>query len=193
MSINLFILVIIITGLIGVRRGWAREVITTAILLTTVAFLTLGGAAFLIQLFSHGFVGTASAHPLSGGGPSVSPGSSGGTTSQTQDQAACITTSAQSLSTFIFFGMTWLAYWAGWKHGQPPKNGTHHLAGIVPGVINGAVIMYYVNYSVLMGRQLTVESPSPASMSAALPLIFGLGLLGLLAVLFVSRQGKASS
>lgn len=191
MSINatqMLLIVLVITGAIGARRGWAREVITTAILLATVAFLSLGGAAFILQLFNQGFVGTASAHALSGGGPGITTGTGGGTTPQTP--AACVATGAQSLSNFIFMGMTWLGYWAGSKHGQPPKNGTHRLAGIVPGAINGAVIIYYVSRAGLLGRQLIVESPSPMSVNAFLPAVLALGLLGLLAVLFVASQGR---
>lgn len=193
MSINatqMLLIVLVVSGAIGARRGWAREVITTAILLATVAFLSLGGAAFILQFFSQGLVGTVSAHALSGGGPSVSTGSGGGYTSQT---TACVITGAQSLSNFIFMGMTWLGYWAGSKHGQSPKNGTHRLAGIVPGVINGAVIMYYVSHAGLLGRQLVVESPSATNVGASLPVILGLGILGLLAVLFVASQGRKAS
>lgn len=187
----MLLLVLVITGAVGVRRGWAREVITTAILLATVVFLSVGGASFILQFFSHGLVGTASAHALSGGGPGVSTDATGAY--QTQTPAACIATSAQSLSTLIFFGMTWLGYWAGSKHGQAPKNGTHRLAGIVPGAINGAVIMYYISHAGLLGRQLIVESPSPMAVGAYLPVILAVGMLGLLVVLFVSSQRKASS
>ncbi len=190
-AIQMLLIVLAITGAIGVRRGWAREVITTAILLATVAFLSFGGAAFILQFFSQSLVGTASAHALSGGGPSVSTGSGGGSTPQTA--AACVATGAQSLSNFIFMGMTWLGYWAGSKHGQPPKNGTHRLAGIVPGAINGAVIMYYVSHAGLLGRQLVVESPSPTSMGTLLPVILGMGIVGLLAVLFVASQGRKAT
>ncbi len=194
MSINatqMLLLVLAITGAVGVRRGWAREVITTAILLATVIFLSVGGAGFILQFFSHGLVGTASAHALSGGGTSTPPDSTSGYPAQTP--AACIETSAQSLANFIFFGMTWLGYWAGSRHGQPPKNGTHRLAGIVPGAINGAVIMYYISHAGLLGRQLIVESPSPMAVGTFLPVILALGLVGLLVVLFVSNQRKASS
>lgn len=193
MSINaaqMLLIVLVITGAVGVRRGWAREVITTAILLATVAFLSLGGAAFILHFFSQGFVATASAHALSGGGPAVAPGSSGGGDGYTAQ--TCVATGAQTLSNFIFFGMTWLGYWAGSKHGQPPKNGTHRLAGIVPGAINGAVIMYYVSHAGLLGRQLIVESPSPTTIGTFLPVVLALGLLGLLAVLFVASQGHKS-
>ncbi|MGZ3584505.1 MAG: hypothetical protein ACXVCO_07845 [Ktedonobacterales bacterium] len=196
MSINAFqllVIVLVITGAIGVRRGWQREVITTAILLSTLAFLSLGGAAFILHFFSQGFVSTASAHALSGGGPDVSTGSaSGGGGSTPQTPLACIETGAQSLSNFIFIGMTWLGYWAGSKHGQPPKNGTHRLAGIVPGAINGAVIMYYVSHAGLLASQVVVESPSATSVSTFLPIVLALGLVGLLAVLFVASQGHKS-
>ncbi len=188
-AIQLIVIVLVITGAVGVRRGWAREVITTAILLATVIFLLVGGAAFILQFFSQGFVGTASAHALSGGGPSVPTGSGPSSGYPAQTSGVCIATGAQSLANFIFFGMTWLAYWAGSKHGQPPKNGTHRLAGFVPGAINGAVIMYYISHSGLLGRQLIVENPSPTAVSSFLPVVFALGLLGLLAVLFVASQG----
>lgn len=198
-SINAFqllVIVLVITGAIGVRRGWQREVITTAILLATLAFLSLGGAAFILHFFSQGFVPSASAHALSGGGPDVSTGAGGGGATSQATPLACIETGAQSLSNFIFIAMTWLGYWAGSKHGPSPKNGAHRLAGIVPGAINGAVIMYYVSHAGLLGRQLIVESPSATSVSSFLPVVLALGLVGLLAVLFVASQGhkgKATS
>ncbi|HKB49316.1 MAG TPA: hypothetical protein VKC57_16535, partial [Ktedonobacterales bacterium] len=123
---QVFLLAVGFTAVVGWVRGWQREVITCAIVLATVLFLSLGLGDALAQLFTHGsqsLIPTASAHPLSGGGPNgpSAPGTSGGgsgsgsggtsggsgSTSGAYCSPAVI---GQFLSNIIFVGMTFLGY-----------------------------------------------------------------------------------
>lgn len=188
-----FLIAVVVGAAIGARRGWHREVITSAIVLGTVFFLTLGGGDALAQWLTHGLIGTASAHGFSASGGTPPP-ATGGTPqypllSQAAPSAAgCTFINPQLLSSVIFVGMTWLGYGAGKKYGQPPKSQTHNLAGIIPGGINGGAIAYYLSNAVLPSQPVLLETPSPTLASSYLPLVFGIGLLAVLALLFVAGQ-----
>lgn len=192
-----FLIALVVSAAVGARRGWNREVITCAIVLGTVLFLLNGGAdmlnTFIAGLSQH-VGGTASAQGLSGGGaPGVSP--SGGTPTYAANSAinACTPISSQALGTVIFGGMSFLGYRAGSKYGPPPKLHTHRIAGTIPGAVNGASMAYYLSHGVLTGKQLLLYSPSGSLTSTYLPQIFGLGLVGLLIVLFIASQTSKSS
>lgn len=190
-----FLISVLLGAAIGVRRGWHREVITAAIVLGTVFFLTLGGGDALAQWLSHGLIGTASAHGFSASGGTNPPPASAAPGFPLPSQASgnCTFVNPHLLSTVIFTGMTWLGYGAGKKYGQPPKSQSHNLAGIVPGGINGAAIAYYVGNTILPSQSVLVQTPSPNLASSYLPLVFGLGLLGILAVLFIAGQASKGS
>ncbi len=198
-QVQCFMLFIVLFAAIGAWRGWNREVIACAFVLGTVLFLTLGGLSLITNLLAHGltgFVGTASAKGLVASGGTVPSGSGGGSTqapSNSGSLANCpVPVSAQALSALIFGGMTWLGYRASYKYGQPPRTQGHHLAGMIPGAINGASIAYYVSNAILP-NQLVVETPNSSLTANLLPLVFGLGLLGLLVVLLVANQSNKSA
>ena len=186
-----FLIAVVIGAAVGVRRGWNREVITAAIIMATLLALTLGVADVLANWLSHGFVGTAQAHGItySGGPQPTTPG--GYPQASPGPQAACaLGINAQMLSIVIFGGMTWLAYAAGKKYGAPPKTSNHRIAGAIPGAIDGASIAYFISKTVLPGQSVLLNTPSPSTTSNLLPLVFGIGLLGLLAVLFIAAQAS---
>ncbi|HZC76764.1 MAG TPA: hypothetical protein VE258_03400, partial [Ktedonobacterales bacterium] len=202
-QVQCFMLFIVLFAAIGAWRGWNREVIACAFVLGTVLFLTLGGLSLITNLLAHGltgFVGTASAKGLVASGGTVPPGSGGGSgggstqaPSYNGSVANCpLPVSAQVLSALIFGGMTWLGYRASYKYGQPPRTQGHHLAGMIPGAINGASIAYYVSNAILPS-QVVVETPNSSLTANFLPLVFGLGLLGLLVVLLVANQSNKSA
>ncbi len=161
-----FLIALVVAAAIGARRGWGREVITCAIILGTVLFLSNGGGNFLATFLSQGLRSTS-------------------TTS-----AACTSLSPQILSTLVFAGMTWLGYGVGTKYGTPPKTHNHRIAGTIPGAINGASLAYYASNSILPSNSVLVNTPTGAFSNAYLPEVFGLGLLGLLAVLFIAAQSS---
>lgn len=184
-----FLIAVVIGAAVGMRRGWNREVITAAIILATLMVLTLGGADALANWLSHGFAGTAQAHGIlySGGPQPTTP--TGYPQASPSPQTACgLGVSSQMLSIVIFAGMTWLAYGVGKKYGTAPKTSNHRIAGAIPGAINGASIAYFVSTKVLPGQSLLLNTPGPSATSNLLPLVFGIGLLGLLAVLFIAAQ-----
>ena len=188
-----YMIAVVLGAAVGARRGWHREVITAAIVLGTVFFLSLGGGDAIAQWLSHNLIGVASAHGYSASGGGVAPSTIGAPPhdplpSSAAPAASCTLFNPQLLSSVIFVGMTWLGYGAGKKYGSPPKSQTHNLAGLIPGGINGATIAYYLSNAVLPTQPVLVETPSPDLLSSYLPLVFGLGLLGLLAVLFVAGQ-----
>lgn len=199
-QVQCFLLFIVLFAAIGARRGWNREVIACAFVLGTVLFLTLGGLSLITSLLAHGltgFIGTVSAKGLLASGGTVPPGSGTGSTQAPSNgnysAANCpVPVSAQVLSALIFGGMTWLGYRVSYKYGQPPKTSNHRLAGMIPGAINGAAIAYYVSNAILP-NQLVVETPNSSLTASFLPLVFGLGLLGLLVVLFVANQSNKSA
>lgn len=160
-----FLIALVIAAAVGARRGWGREVVTCAIILGTVLFLSNGGGNFIANLLSQGLR------------------NSPGTTT-----AACNTLNPQVLSTLIFGGMTWLGYAAGSKYGTAPKSNNHRIAGTIPGAINGASLAYYASNSILPSNSVLLNTPSSAFSNTYLPEVFGFGLLGLLAVLFIAAQ-----
>lgn len=194
-----FLIAVLIGAIIGVRRGWNREVITAAIILATTLLLTLGGADLLANWLSHGIVGTAHAEGIrySGGPqPNTTPSypSPSSNVAASQSGSGCnLAVSAPVLATVIFAGMCWLAYEVGKKYGAPPKTHNHRLAGAIPGAINGACIAYFASRFVLPHQPVLVNTPTPDTITSYLPVVFGLGLLGLLVVLFIAAQASKGS
>ena len=164
-----FLIALVLAAAIGARRGWGREVITCAIILGTVLFLSNGGGDYLANFLTQGLHGA--------------PG-------QTSAATVCNTVNPQMLSTLVFAGMTWLGYTAGTKYGMAPKTHNHRIAGTIPGAINGASLAYYVSNSILPGRSVLLNTPGGAVTNTYLPEVFGFGLLGLLAVLFIAAQAS---
>lgn len=192
-----FLIAVLIGAVVGVRRGWNREVITAAIILATTLLLTLGGADLLANWLSHGIVGTAHAAGItySGGPQPTTPPSYPlpGAASSQPGSGCSLAVSAPALATVIFTGMCWLAYAVGKKYGAPPKTHNHRLAGAIPGAINGACIAYFASRFILPGQPVLVNTPTPQAVSSYLPIVFGLLLLGLLAVLFIAAQASKGS
>lgn len=162
-----FLIALVLAAAVGARRGWGREVITCAIILGTVLFLSNGGGDYLANFLAQGLHGTSG-----------------------QSSASCTTVNPQILSTVVLAGMTWLGYSAGTKYGTAPKTHNHRIAGTIPGAINGASLAYYASNSILPGRSVLLNTPTGAFSNTYLPEVFGFGLLGLLAVLFIAAQAS---
>lgn len=167
---QLTVLTLLITGVIGFKRGWAREVITTAIVLGTLLFLELGGGTLLTTLFS----GAASG---AGGGAST---------------ASCYNMTG-SLSDLVFGGMTAIGYYAGNRHGTNPVSGNHRVTGIIPGVITGGAISFWVGQHLFSHAQGILNILGAFGFLASLPVLLILGVIGLVSALFVSRNGQKAA
>jgi hypothetical protein len=176
-----FFVVLLITGLIGLMRGWVREIITMAIVLGAVVFLLSGGGGLLHQFF---FVNLPNAfHDLIFGNSAVSV--AGPTVSTSTN-----TTGDYLFGLASFLGLMGLGYWVGHHYGTPPKTNTHRLGGVLPGLVNGAAMSYYTSQTILPSTQLDLTSPSGALTQMFLPIVLGLGLVGLILVLVVSALSK---
>ncbi len=177
-------IIVIIAALIGLR-GWVREVVTMAIVLGMVLFLSVGGNGVLHQFF---FVNLPDAlrvlifgdNAVKAGTPQVSNPNGWG------DQLFRLAS---------FGGLTGLAYLVGHKYGTPPKTTTHKVIGIVPGAVNGVALAYYVTNGLFPNNNpvVTITGPTTALTTMYLPIILGFALLGLLLFLVVAAFSRGGS
>jgi hypothetical protein len=195
--IQTFIIAMVLGGAYGARRGWAREVITTSVVLSDVLFLSNGGANFLANVISGGLgtpaTGTALGGPLFAGGGvggTAPAGSAASAAYGTSSLGVCSVALVTAVSRITFFGLSWIGYRSGSRFGPAPKIASHRVAGTVPGAINGAAIAYYVSNNVLPGTSVVLNTPGSVDTSQYLPMAFGIGIVALLIVLFVASQMK---
>lgn len=192
-----FIFSLLAGGAWGARRGWAKESITTAVVLSNVLFLSNGGAVFLAHMLSSTIgatagAGTALGGPLFAGGGGTAPPYAG-SVAYTSAGSACGAALVTAVSRITFFGVTWLGYRSGTRHGPAAKLTSHRVAGTVPGVINGAAIAYYISHNILPSTPVVLNTPGGGDTASYLPVVFGLGLAALLIVLFVAGQMKKAA
>jgi hypothetical protein len=169
-----FLTVLAIFGVIGAVRGWHREVITAAIVLATVLFLTNGGGNLISNIFIHG------------AGAATQPSSASSYSS------ACYGGLPSTVSNFSFAGLTIFGYRVGGIYAPAPALAHHRVSGASPGLVNGGAIAYYISRNILPGTNLVIGTPSPGEASSYLPLVFGLGILVLLVVVFITTQSSKS-
>lgn len=162
---------LLITMAIGIKRGWGRELITTSIVLGTLLFLETGGDRLVTSM-------------LVGATSPVDPNSCLG---------SALSSTTRTVSGFIFGGMTLLGYYAGRWHGASPQSGNHRVAGAVAGLATGGCIVYYASRHLFPGGQVLINMPDSSTPLASLPMILGIGLVALVAVLFIAYQGKKTS
>lgn len=175
-----FFVVLLITAGIGLMRGFMREVITMALVLGAVLFLLNGGGGLLHHFF---FVNLPTAiHDLIYGDSAVAVGVP---TVSSPNPAGDYLFGLGS-----FLGLMGLGYGVGHKYGTPPTTNQHRLGGILPGLVNGAAISYYVSSAILPSTTVDLTSPNSALTQMYLPIILGVGLVGLILVLVVSSLSK---
>ncbi len=200
-----FIVFLLAGGAYGAHRGWRRESITTAVVLSNVLFLSTGGAAFLAHVVGS-TIGATGGTATSLGGPLFALGGGGGGSGTappytgtagygygTTAGASCNGALELAISRITFVVVTWLGYRSGSRYGPPPKLASHRIAGVVPGAVNGAAIAYYVSHYILPNSTVVVNTPGSGDTSALLPIVFGIGLVALLIVLFVAGQMKKAA
>jgi hypothetical protein len=178
-----FFVILLITAFIGLSRGWVREVITMAIVLGTVLFLLNGGDGLLHQFI---FVNVPTAlHDLIFGTSTTSvPTPPVNVPSQTRESV---------FGVLSFFVLMVLAYLAGQRFGSPPTTNQHRLGGILPGLVTGAAIAYYVSNAILPSTTVDLTSPTDTLTRVDLPIILGIGLLGMVVALLMARGSKSGS
>ena len=182
-SFQCFLVFLLITAFIGFARGWMREIITMAIILGSVLFLLDGGNGLLHQFlfvnlpnaFRVLFLGTDAVTTAT---PTVS------IPNPTEDYLFGIAS---------FLGLSGLGYGVGHKFGTPATTNAHRVTGVLPGTVSGAAMAYYASNTILPATTLDLSSPSSVITRLYLPVILGLGLVGLVIILLVSRAGKSSA
>jgi hypothetical protein len=178
-----FFVILLITAFVGLSRGWVREIITMAIVLGTVLFLLNGGDGLLHQfLFVN--VPTALHDLIFGTSPTTVPTPPISVPAQTRESVFGVVT---------FFILIALAYLAGQRWGSAPTTNQHRLGGILPGLVTGAAISYYVSNAILPSTEVDLTSPTDTLTRVYLPIILGIGLLGMVLVLLLARGSKGGS
>ncbi len=180
-SSECFFVIILTTAFIGLWRGWIREVITTAILLGVILFLMLGGASIMYQFI---FVNLVNAFKALFNGGAVST-STPTTATPLSEQGDFM------FSLLTFVGLTGLGYLVGHRAGKPPTAPVHRLTGIIPGLVNGAAVVFYATNKIIPNINVNVEGPNAATASSYLPVVFGIALLAVIIILIALSSRKA--
>lgn len=163
---QLFFALLVAAAAIGYARGWHREIITTAVILGCVLFLTIGGGDVLAEIL---FVVIPDF--VRGIAPSIN------FTNPTPNLGVDVI----MLIAFVVLG-----HLAGTRFGTAPKSAQHRLSGMVAGTVTGLALIYYIT------RKLPVTTFSATSPSTGLVTTWVIGLfgVGLILLLFVALVRK---
>lgn len=162
-----FLLLLFVAAIRGYARGWHREIITTAITLGSVLFLTIGGGDVLAQAI---FVGIPDL--LRGVTPQIS-------------FATATPNPMVDVVTLIVF--TVLGHFAGSRYGTAPKSAQHRLSGMIAGAVTGLALTYYITRQLLPVTTFGVTSPSSSLVTTWVIGLFGVGLMLLLFLALVRK------
>jgi len=169
-----FLIVVIVFALIGLLRGWLREIVTTAIILGSIVFLSIGGSQYLSHFITQTVPGAFN-YVVNNGHTTVGSSGSGPTFSPTVTLA-------------VFGVLSALGYIIGHRFGRPPTKPTHRLVGIIPGTVNGLAIASYGStlFTQASGGPptLSVQGLTSSAGSQYYPLIFIVAIIVMLIVLF---------
>jgi hypothetical protein len=162
-----FILLLLLAAIRGYVRGWHREIITTAITLGSVLFLTIGGGDVLAQAL---FVAI--------------PDLFRGVTPTLDFTNAAPNPMVDAIVLIVF---TVLGHFAGSIYGASPKSPQHRLSGMIAGAVTGLALTYYITRQLLPVTTIGVTSPSSALVTTWLIGLFGFGLMLLLLLALVRK------
>lgn len=162
-----FFVLLLIAAATGYARGWHREIITTAVVLGCVLFLTIGGGDVLAQLL---FV----AVPDVVRGGAMRLNFTNATPNPTVD----------AITLLVF---TVLGHLAGTRYGTAAKSPQHRLSGMIAGAVTGLALVYYITRKLLPVTTIGVTSPSPTLVTTWVIALFGLGLMLLLFIALVRK------
>ncbi len=160
-----FLVVMIIAAARGYARGWHREIITTAITLASVLFLTIGGGDALAALTASGLDLFQGIFPkITFGSPSVF-----------------------AIDFLVLVAFVVLADIAGTRFGATPKVVVHRLSGMLAGAVTGLAVVYYISRQLLPSTTFNLTSPSAALATSWIIGLFGVGMMVLLVIALVRK------
>ncbi len=165
---QMFFIVALASAVWGFFRGWGRAIITCALTLGGVLFLTAGGSAGLV----HFVTVTLPALIVGAVTPPFDP-----TTSPTNPVMDLVTLA-------VFFV---LANIVGSHFGAAPRSSGQRFGGMAAGAITGLAVMYYVTKRALPATTIQMTSPSPTVVTSYMLGLFGLGLMVLLIIVLVRK------
>lgn len=166
-SNQLFFALLFAAAAIGYARGWHREIITTAVILGCVLFLTIGGGDVLAEIL---FVVIPDF--VRGIAPNIN-----------------FTNPAPNLGVdmIMLIAFVVLGHLAGTRFGTAPKSAQHRLSGMVAGMVTGLALIYYITRKLLPVTTFRATSPSNGLVTTWVIGLFGVGLILLLFVALVRK------
>jgi len=162
-----FFVLLLIAAVTGYARGWHREIITTAVVLGCVLFLTIGGGDVLAQILFVAIPDVLRGDPLRLNFTNATPNPA---------------VDAITLTVFTVLG-----HLAGSRFGAAPKSSQHRLSGMIAGAVTGLALVYYITRKLLPVTTFGVTSPSSSLVTTWVIALFGLGLILLLFIALVRR------
>jgi hypothetical protein len=152
----------------GFYRGWGREIITCAMTLGGVLFLSVGGSEGLAR-----FVTVTLPALLAGAAPpAIAPAAS---------------PTSPMVDVLLLAGLSVLAHIVGTHYGAGPKSSGQRFGGMAAGAVTGMAVMYYVTTRVLPATTIQMTSPSSTIVTTYMIGLFGLGLMVLLIIVLVRK------
>ncbi len=165
---EIFFFVALIAAIRGYFRGWGREIITCALTLGGVLFLTVGGSAGL----THFVTVTLPALLTGAATPPFDP-----STSATNPLVDML----------LLIGFFALGHIMGTHFGAAPRVAGHRFGGMAAGAITGLAVMYYVTKRMLPATTIQLTSPSSSLVVSYMIGLFGLGIMVVLIIAFVRK------
>ncbi|HEY7418549.1 MAG TPA: hypothetical protein VH593_25455 [Ktedonobacteraceae bacterium] len=176
-----FFIVLLAFVIVGLMRGWRRELVSLVFVLLAVFFIRANTSASFADVLNRipAMLGYLFGGPQVGqAGGSPAPG-----------------VAAPFWSLIIFAAIVALGYYVGNKAFPKPTAPHERFIGIVPAVITGAFVMGYLsNYFVQQNGQprLTVAVPAPDPTNYV-PIILVVAIVSVVVALIASRAKKSAA
>lgn len=152
----------------GYYRGWGREIITCAMTLGGVLFLTAGGSAGLAHLVTVTLPAVAEGAVPAPYDPATAPAN-------------------PTMDILMLAGFYVLGHVMGTHFGAAPRSSGQRFGGMAAGAVTGLAMMYYITEHALPATTIQMTSPSSTVVTSYMIGLFGLGLMVLLIIALVRK------
>ncbi|HEU0026940.1 MAG TPA: hypothetical protein VFQ25_07470 [Ktedonobacterales bacterium] len=163
-----FFLLALIAAARGYYRGWGREIITCAVTLGGVLFLTAGGGVGLVHFVTVTLPDIVQGIVPPAFDPTVAP-------------------SNPVMDVLLVAGLSVLAHIVGTHFGAPPKTAANRAGGMAAGAVTGLALMYFLTERVLPATTFQMTSPSSTMVTTYMIGLLGIGLMVLLIIALVRK------